>query len=102
MGSRCFSGTTARALRATASPGHPEWVWEQLIIICAQLLTHVGLFPVGRRGWGREVLGGWGGSGTQKFVYRKWPDQIFPMVNFVFSHDGPFGWGGGGGQGLGI
>ena len=26
---------------------------------------------------------------------QKWPDQIFPTVNFVFSHDGHFGgWGG--------
>ena len=46
----------------------------------------------------REVLeGGEGGSGSQKFVYQKWPDQIFPTVNFGFSHDGPFGLGGGGG-----
>ena len=34
---------------------------------------------------------------TQKSVCQKWPDQIFPMVNFVFSHDAHFGlWGGGG------
>ena len=26
------------------------------------------------------------GSGTQEFVYQKWPNQIFPIVNFVFSH----------------
>ena len=43
--------------------------------------------------------GGRGGSGTQNFVYRKWPHQIFPTVNFVFSRDGPFGLGGGGGKG---
>ena len=36
---------------------------------------------------------------TQKFVYQKWPDQIFPVVNCVFSRDGPFGLGGGGGDG---
>ena len=24
------------------------------------------------------------GSGTQKFVYQKWPDKIFPMADFVF------------------
>ena len=35
-----------------------------------------------------------GGSGTQKFVYQKWPDKIFPMVNFVFSHYRHFGRGG--------
>ena len=27
-------------------------------------------------------------------VYQKWHDKIFPMVNFVFYHDGPFGLGG--------
>ena len=33
----------------------------------------------------REVLdGGEGGSGTQKFVYQKRPDQMSPIVNFVF------------------
>ena len=26
--------------------------------------------------------GGGGGSGTQKFVDQKWPDQIFPILNF--------------------
>ena len=30
------------------------------------------------------------GSGTQKLV-PKWPDQIFPVVNFLFSHNGYFG-----------
>ena len=30
-----------------------------------------------------------GGSGTQKLVYQKWPDKIFPTVNFVFSRGGP-------------
>ena len=30
-------------------------------------------------------------------MYQKWPDQIFPTVNFVFSHDGHFGLGRGGG-----
>ena len=28
--------------------------------------------------------GGGGGVWAQKFVYQKWPDQIFPMVSFVF------------------
>ena len=41
------------------------------------------------------VLEGGGGRGrglgTQKFVYQKWPDQIFPIRNFVCSHDGHFG-----------
>ena len=40
--------------------------------------------------------GGKGGSGTKKFVYQKWPDEISPIVNFVLSHDGHFGLGGGG------
>ena len=35
-----------------------------------------------------------GGFGTQKCVYQKWPNRIFPIVNFVFSHDGHFGLGG--------
>ena len=50
----------------------------------------------------REVLEGGvrGGSGTQKFVYQKWPDKIFPMVHFVFSHDDHFGLEGGGVQGV--
>ena len=49
--------------------------------------------------------GGEGGRGfwTQNLVYQKWPDQIFPIVNFVFSHDGHFGLGrGGGGFGGGV
>ena len=41
-----------------------------------------------------------GGSGAQTLVYQKWPDQIFPTVHFVVSHDGPFGlWGGRGSKG---
>ena len=40
--------------------------------------------------------GGW--SGTQKFVYQKRPDRIFPMANAVFSHGGHFGLGGEGVQ----
>ena len=48
---------------------------------------------------------GEGGRGfwTQNLVYQKWPDQIFPVVNFVFSHYGHFGLGrGGGGFGGGV
>ena len=42
--------------------------------------------------------GGEGGRGfwTQNLVYQKWPDQIFPIVNFVFSHYDHFGLGRGG------
>ena len=49
--------------------------------------------------------GGEGGRGfwTQNLVYQKWPNQIFPIVNFVFSHYGHFGLeGGGGGFGGGV
>ena len=49
--------------------------------------------------------GGEGGRGfwTQNLVYQKWPDTIFPFVNFVFSRDGHFGLGrGGGGFGGGV
>ena len=34
-------------------------------------------------------------------MYQKWPDQIFPIVNVVVSHDGHFGLGGGPGGGGG-
>ena len=53
--------------------------------------------PGGGGGGGWEVLEGGegGGPGIQQFVYQKWPDQILPMVNFVLSHDGHFGLGGG-------
>ena len=53
-----------------------------------------GLCPCGPGGGGggcREVLegvGGGEGSWIQTFVYQKWPDQIFPTVSFVFSHNG--------------
>ena len=48
-------------------------------------------------GWGVGGVGGGGGSETQKFVYQKWPNKIFLMVNFVLSSDGHFGLEGGGG-----
>ena len=44
-----------------------------------------------------EAGRGRGGSGTQNFVYQKWTNKIFPMLNFFFSRCGHFGlWGGGG------
>ena len=50
-----------------------------------------------------EQGGGGRGFWTQNLVYQKWPDQIFPIVNFVFSHYGHFGLGrGGGGFGGGV
>ena len=49
--------------------------------------------------WGEGGRGFW----TQNLVYQKWPDQIFPLVNFLFSRDGHFGLGrGGGGFGGGV
>ena len=52
---------------------------------------------------GQGPRGGESNSTTapQKYVHQKWPDQIFPTVNFVFSHDGPFGLEGGGSTGGG-
>ena len=51
-------------------------------------------FPLGR-GMYRQILEErGGGSGTQKFVYLKWPDKTFPVVNFVSPHFGHFGLGG--------
>ena len=35
------------------------------------------------------------GSGTQKFVYQKWPDRIVPIVNLVFPPRSSL-WSGGG------
>ena len=40
--------------------------------------------------------GGEGGFGTQTFVYQKWPDKTFPIVNFIFFFDGHWSGGGGG------
>ena len=40
-----------------------------------------------------------GVSGTQKFVYQNWPDQIFPTLNFVLPPRRPLWSGGGGGPG---
>ena len=45
----------------------------------------------------REEGEGGGGSGTQKCVYQKWPDQIFPIANFVFPTMVTLVCGGGGG-----
>ena len=51
-------------------------------------------------GGGRVLLKGRGGvwnPNVQKNVNHKWPDKIFPFVNFAVSHDGHFGLEGGGG-----
>ena len=42
-----------------------------------------------------------GGRGGQNSVYQKWPNKIFPVVNFVFSHDDHFGLEGGSRRGGG-
>ena len=49
----------------------------------------------------QEMAGrrGGGGSGTQKFVYQKWPYKIFSVVNFVFPTMVTLVRGGGGGAG---
>ena len=36
-----------------------------------------------------------GDLGPKSLCTKKWPDQIFPTVNFVFSHEVHFGPGGG-------
>ena len=41
------------------------------------------------------------GGGGQKFVFRKWPDQIFPFVNLVFATMATLVWRGGEGGGGG-
>ena len=58
--------------------------------------------PTGQRGTKGcgGLTRGEGVSGTRKFVSRNWPDKIVPMVSVVFSHDGHFGFGGGGGTPL--
>ena len=44
-----------------------------------------------------------GGFGTEKFVYQKWPDEIFPIANFIFPPTMvPSLWGGGAGPGGGV
>ena len=50
---------------------------------------------------GGDQKGEWGGgwSGTQKFMYQRWPDKMFPIANFVCPHDDPFGLGGRGFRG---
>ena len=60
------------------------------------LTTVSQTIKLGAGGRPREVLEG--GDGTQKFVYHKRPNKKFPIVNFVFSHDGHFGLEGGGGS----
>ena len=56
----------------------------------ATYTQHAPGLLLSRRGEGR-------GFWTQNLVHQKWPDQIFPIVNFVFSHYGHFGLGRGGG-----
>ena len=46
-----------------------------------------------QRGLGGEALegeDGGGGLGPKSCAPKKWPDKIFPIVNFVLSHDGHF------------
>ena len=46
-------------------------------------------------GLSREVLERGEGGGERGLVYQKWPNKSLPIVNFVFSHYGHFGRGGG-------
>ena len=74
-------------VRGTASGSH------------SQATEGVGGLSTGGGGGGgliREVSeggqgAGRGGSGTQKFVYGKWPDKVVPIVNFAFSLYSHFG-----------
>ena len=57
-------------------------------------------WSVGRTSF--EWGGGGGGGGLgPKVCVPKWPDHILPDANFVMSHDGHFGLGGGGDFGEG-
>ena len=67
------------------------------VMRCVLLLPHECTpFPRASVEW---VEGGGGGSGTQKSVYQQLPDQIFPIVSFVFPTTGHFGLGRGEGRG---
>ena len=78
----------------------------QLSLCSPVLLVPLGVPPaqvggVGDRG--REVLegGGAGGLGPRSLCTKNGPTRFFPMVNFVLSHDGPFGLEGGRSRGGG-
>ena len=86
------SGTVHRQCAGTFGPAGPsKWPLGREPVIRFRWAS-----PQGRASF--EQGGGRGGRGfwTQNLVYQKWPDQIFPIVNFVFSHDGHFGLGSGG------
>ena len=94
------SGRWLDGVRSGSNPGHDAWRRDLHGAGGGQTSQH----PLGHwgTGWGPGLLlsrGGEGGRGfwTQNLVYQKWPDQIFPVANFVFSHDGHFGLGRGGG-----
>ena len=54
-------------------------------------------YPKSGKYWKGGGRGEGGGSGTQKTVYPKWPDQIFPIVKFrFFPTMVTLVWGGGG------
>ena len=85
----------------TAPQGTPQYPQGTIFAPSVKDKTVSGTFPPPGipPPQGRGVLSGSrrGGSGTQKFACQKWADQIFPMINLAFSHDGHFGlWGGGG------
>ena len=98
-------GSSCRALGTTLAPGirplrsPPGWLrhihtgqGSQLKASgCAEAQTSPPRDAVEQRRGG-------GGSGTQKFVYQKWPESIIPFVNFNFSHHEIWIRGGGGGD----
>ena len=79
---------TGSFLQPTTEPQRgARGMWSEVLLDCRR---------EGGGGGGQGFIrrGGGEGSGTQKFVCQKWPNQIFPTVNFVVSHDGHFGRGG--------
>ena len=57
---------------------------------CSSALDNTPQSDMGGGGGGQACVtrdeGGGGGSGTQKFVYQKWPKSIFPTASFILSH----------------
>ena len=103
------AGHTQRPIGRSWYPSHPHTALCTSMPRAACVLVCAGgraEFSWERGGGGRasfEQGGGGRGFWTQNLVYQKRPDQIFPIVNFVFSHDGHFGLGRGeGGFGGGV
>ena len=68
---------------------HRRWLAgkQRWLMVDGWLLAVKDLVVKQRRltqGGGGLERGGWG-SGTRNFIYRNWPDNIFPIVKFPFS-----------------